>query len=220
MSKKEFSFLNHPDKETVQVIQNLIRNKVDLIKDITFDPLYHFSRDSDFWYRGNIFTIYTDKYNFSVDAIGDQRYKLFIRDWAIFDEMYSNILDPYLMDTYHHSYIKNEPIIEYVNKGNNHDTFFDLFGHIFKNDEDMKKHFNSYGSIVFAFSVENNNWLEIFVSSAEYPRFSTSINDPFSGYDVGSSVLEEFNFILDNMNEIIEYFESTINRPSLENERG
>lgn len=204
---KDFSFLQHPDQETTLFLSTMILKNSEInITKIDIDPSYKRCRDNDFWYRGKVAGISTNQYHFHIVAVGDQRYNLSVVDWMKFNDRYSNVLSPDSMAEYQQKHLNDEPIIEFVNKGMDNNTFLDAFGHLFQTDAEINDLLYSEGDTVFKFSIYNNNWLETFVASVENPETFISINDPFTGYDVGSYVSEEMYFVLENIQDIINYY--------------
>lgn len=194
-------------------VVNKPKNEFD-ITDIVFDDSYDTSRNSDLWYRGWIASIVTTPYTFNIEAIGDQDYSLYVTDWKLFEEQFKQNLSVEDMADYKMAFLKNDPILEFRNKGNGGNTFYDVFQNLFKNDSEFYKLLGREEDAFLSMAVGNNNWLEISATNREGEV--VYLTDPFSSLDIGSNVLEELSYILSSIPELTTLADELKRQPLLE----
>lgn len=205
----KFSFMNGGvSQETKDFFKDLLLKhpRVSEVKDFVLLKNVDSKRLNDYWYSGEVAVVEYDDYSFSLSAEGEQRYALFIRDFDKFDTVYKGKLQSYNREEYKKLFDNNEPIEVYVNKSNSRDSFFDVFGCYFSSDEELTKLISEADGI-FELKCENNNWLEIFCRDEETEELKC-LTDIFSGVDIGSNIVEDIKYILDEKEELIKLYKS------------
>jgi hypothetical protein len=203
------------DKETKKQIGELLAKHSDRlvdIKDIDIIPSFNILRQSDLWYRGHVASVTTDKYTFRVDAVGDQKYNLYVND---LDTLFKLFWDEIVVGHggpgfFGQSFKSGKPFESFSSKNfDDKETFFSTFGYLLKTDEDLKKYV-SYALGVMEdkdkclfLECGNNNWLEICAVDNMTGK-TTHLTDVFSGLDVGDNVIDEIMYVLDSVQDLNE----------------
>lgn len=201
-----FSFNKHCSNEQTRMDMSKLLSKMKGVKhvdDIDFDSTFSTERTEDFWYRGGVANVLIGDLNYLVSAFGDQRYYLFIKDWTKFDKKYHAVLDSELYQEYKTRHDSGYPIIEYVNKGDDSYTFYDVFKHLFKTNGEVKA-LTQGDQAMFELVCDNNNWLEIEVVD-EAKNVHYVLTDIMCGIDVGCDVVQEVERVINHHKSFAEY---------------
>jgi len=204
------------DKDTKKQLELLFAkhsSSLNDIKDIDITPSFNILRQSDLWYRGHVASIATELFTFRVDAVGDQRYSLYVND---IDTLFKLFWDEIVVGHggpgfFGECFKQGRPFDSFSSKNfDDKVNFHSSFGYLLKTDEDLKKYV-SYALGVMEdkdkclfLECGNNNWLEISAVNNISGKTTHLTDIMGGGLDVGDNVIDEIMYIIDSVQELNE----------------